>query len=97
MPKFMRNGSKRMLGEKKRGGQPGNENAMKHGRYSVRKRAERRAMREARDREERQRHAEWLMTIPPTDYDAICDAIRKHALDHGGGNELQRRPARCLN
>jgi len=31
------------MGEKKRGGQPGNANAMKHGRYSVSKRAERRA------------------------------------------------------
>jgi hypothetical protein len=73
-PQILRNGSKRMS-DRKRGGQPGNENAMKHGRFSVRKRAERRAIRQAGDAERERRHAEWMATIPKTDYGAICARI----------------------
>ena len=60
-----------MQGVRKRGGQPGNENAVTHGRHSRRRRAER----EAESAERQREHQEWLATIPPTDYGAICDAI----------------------
>jgi hypothetical protein len=56
---------------RKRGGQPGNRNALKHGNYSPRVRAARWA----------ERQAEWRVlerrTIPVTDYDAICEAMRR--------------------
>ena len=59
-------------GARKRGGQPGNSNAVTHGRYSAPRRAERKAA-----AEERERHSqEWQATIPQTDYGAICDAIK---------------------
>ena len=57
--------------ERKRGGQPGNENAVTHGRYSRRGKAERRAAREA----ERERSRSWAAKMPVTDYAAICAAI----------------------
>ena len=56
---------------RKRGGQPGNENAVTHGRHSRRRRAERLAEAEIR----RQREAELAASVPPTDYGAIRDAI----------------------
>lgn len=62
--------------ERKRGGQPGNANAMKHGRYSVPKRAERRAISLARHQEEQRQHATWMATMPATDYSAITDRLR---------------------
>ena len=63
-------GSKRMSG-RKRGGQPGNQNAVTHGRHSAPRRAERQAAAEER----RRRSDEWAATVPRTDYGAICDAI----------------------
>jgi hypothetical protein len=60
-----------MQGVRKRGGQPGNENAVTHGRHSRRRRAER----EAEAAECQRKHQEWIATIPPTDYGAICDAM----------------------
>src|SRR4029077_2146178 len=68
------NGRKPML--RKRGGQPGNRNALKHGNYSPRVRAARWA----------ERQAEWRVlerrTIPVTDYDAFarpCDVSANSA------------------
>lgn len=57
------------------GGQPGNENAITHGRHSRRRRAERAA--EAAERA--QQHREWMQAIPKTDYRAICAAIEASA------------------
>lgn len=56
---------------RKRGGQPGNQNAVTHGRHSVVQRSTSDAMRA----EDARRHAEWLKTMPSTDYAAICKAI----------------------
>lgn len=61
----------------KKGGQPGNQNAMKHGRYSLPKRAARRAMCAAREQEQREKHAEWVKTVPQTDYGAICNGLKR--------------------
>jgi hypothetical protein len=61
-----------MLGRKK-GGQPGNQNAVTHGRHSAPRRAERRAAEEERQR----KHGEWMATIPATDYGAIVDRLRR--------------------
>lgn len=77
IPQILRIRSKRMPAAKRtRGGQPGNFNALKHGRRSPRKRAQRRALVEARLREEQARSAAWAARMPKTDYGAICDAIR---------------------
>jgi hypothetical protein len=62
---------------RKKGAQPGNSNALKHGRYSVPARAARRAAWEAERAEQARRHAEWMKTIPKTDYSAICAAIER--------------------
>jgi hypothetical protein len=61
--------------KRKPGAQPGNFNALKHGRRSKRKRAERRAVAVARLREQEERSLAWMESIPETDYGAICDAI----------------------
>jgi hypothetical protein len=65
----------RKLGKRMRGGQPGNQNAVTHGRFSAPVRAARRAAAEQRARQ----HREWTKTMPKTDYGAICDAIRRDA------------------
>jgi hypothetical protein len=65
-PQILGKGRKRM-----RGGQPSNQNAVTHGRFS----APVRAARVAAAEERAQQHREWLKTIPKTDYGAICDAI----------------------
>ncbi len=59
---------------RKRGGQPGNGNAIKHGRFSALVRAARVAVTEERAQQNRA----WLMAMPKTDYGAICDAIKAH-------------------
>jgi hypothetical protein len=65
--------SKRML-QRKRGGQPGNTNAVTHGRNSAATRAARAAEFEARRAKERQY---WIDNPPPkTDYAAICAGLR---------------------
>ena len=56
---------------KKRGGQPGNENAVTHGRHSRRQREERRVAWEQRMARER----EWASKAPQTDYSAICRGL----------------------
>jgi hypothetical protein len=58
-----------------RGGQPGNQNAVTHGRFSAPVRAARRAAAEQRAEQGRR----WMKTMPKTDYGAICDAIRRAA------------------
>ena len=68
-PQILGKGRKRM-----RGGQPGNQNAVTHGRFSAPVRAARVAAAEERAKH----HREWLKTIPKTDYGAICDAIKAH-------------------
>ncbi len=72
--------------KRKRGGQPGNLNAVKHGRQS----APVRSAREAAWKEQQRRSEEWMKTIPPTDYGAIVEEIRalkerKEALAATGG------------
>lgn len=71
-PQILGKGRKRM-----RGGQPGNQNAVTHGRFS----APVRAARVAAAEERAQQHREWLKTIPKTDYAAICVAIEAHRRD----------------
>lgn len=65
--------------DRKRGGQPGNENAVKHGRYSRRRKAER----QAKAVEQAEQHRKWMRTVPKIDYATICatieaSAARKH-------------------
>jgi hypothetical protein len=62
--------------ERKRGGQPGNQNALKHGRHSAPVRAARLVAVLALNEESRRKSAEWIKTIPATDYRAICDGLR---------------------
>jgi hypothetical protein len=73
-PQILGKGRKRM-----RGGQPGNQNAVTHGRFSAPVRAARVAAAEERAKQ----HREWLKTIPKTDYGAICDAIRADGAARG--------------
>jgi hypothetical protein len=61
----------RKPGKRMRGGQPGNQNAVTHGRFSAPVRVARRAAAEQRARQ----HREWMKAMPRTDYGAICDAI----------------------
>ena len=57
---------------KKRGGQPGNQNAVTHGRYS----APVRAARLAAFTEKQRLATDWAKSIPPTDYGAIIFTVR---------------------
>jgi hypothetical protein len=57
-------------------GQPGNQNAVTHGRFSQPVRAARRAT----AAEDVNRHREWMKTIPKTDYCGICEAIAAEKL-----------------
>lgn len=61
---------------RRRGAQPGNQNALKHGRYSVPLRAARLAANGAASKEREQRAEEWIKIVPQTDYDAIVDGLR---------------------
>jgi uncharacterized protein YjcR len=57
----------------RKGAQPGNTNAVTHGRYSAARRGERlEAARKAAER-----HREWLATLPQMDYGAIVDELRR--------------------
>ena len=62
--------------ERKRGAQPGNKNAMKHGRYSVPLRAARLASVRAAFKERQRLSDEWIKTVPKTDYAAIVEGLR---------------------
>ncbi len=64
---------------RKRGGQPGNVNALKHGRRSKRFTSERRATHRAKIEQRHAREREWASAAPKTDYGAICDAIAASA------------------
>ena len=75
-PAELGNVAAQLLFLRRRGGQPGNQNAVTHGRFSTPTRAARKAAREESDRQ----HAEWMKTIPKTDYGAICEAIKAHDL-----------------
>jgi hypothetical protein len=70
---------------KRRGAPLGNFNALKTGKYSPRKRAERRAAREASLAEERRRAAEWAATVPQTDYVSICLGLAAEKARRAGG------------
>jgi hypothetical protein len=63
--------------QRKLGGQPGNKNAIKHGRHSVPLRAARLAAVRTVFKEQRRRADEWIASRPTTDYDAICDELRR--------------------
>ena len=64
--------SRKRMPNRKRGGQPGNGNAIKHGRFSASVRAARLAAWE----EQQRRSDEWMKRIPETDYGAIVDNLR---------------------
>jgi hypothetical protein len=70
-PQIMRNYRKRMP-NRKRGGQPGNRNAVKDGRHSAPVRAARLAAYE----EQQRRSNEWMKKMPAIDYGAIIDGLR---------------------
>jgi hypothetical protein len=78
-PQHLRESGKRM-----RGGQPGNQNAVTHGRFSAAVRAARRAAAEQRA----QQHREWMKTMPNIDYGAICDAIKEHRRGNPRGDRV---------
>jgi uncharacterized protein YjcR len=78
-PQYLGKGRKRM-----RGGQPGNQNAVTHGRFSKPVRAARRAAAEHREKQ----HQDWCKTIPKTDYGAICDAIKAHRRNPSGNGAV---------
>ena len=61
-----------MTSNRKRGGQPNNQNAVTHGRYSAATRAQRRAEMEAR-----QAHSqEWQSKIPPFPWHVVDELKR---------------------
>ena len=62
--------------ERKRGAQPGNKNAMKHGRFSVPLRAARLAAVRAAFKERQRLSDEWIKSAPKTDYAAIVEGLR---------------------
>ncbi|MBR1190073.1 hypothetical protein [Bradyrhizobium sp. AUGA SZCCT0160] len=65
-----------MLTEKrKRGAQPGNWNALKHGRRSPRKRSERRAAHLVQFEARRAREKAWADAAPKIDYGKVADMI----------------------
>jgi hypothetical protein len=69
--------------ERKRGGQAGNQNAVKHGRHSAPVRAARHVATLALYAESKRKSDEWVRLCPATDYGAIVDHLR----------ELRRRKA----
>ena len=69
--------------KRKRGGQRGNQNAVKHGRYSVPLCAARLAVVRAAFKERQRLSDEWIKTVPKTDYAAIVEGLR--ALRRGRG------------
>ena len=62
--------------KRKRGGQPGNQNALKHGRHSAPVRDARRAAVLALYEESKRKSDKWIRSRPPTDYRAIVDHLR---------------------
>lgn len=76
IPQVLREGYERMQASKRRGGQPGNVNALKHGQRSKRFTAERRARHHAEIEERHARERAWADAAPKTDYGAIYAAIQ---------------------
>jgi hypothetical protein len=66
---------------RRRGGQPGNTNALRSGKRSKRVKAERMAARRAEWQEERRKFEAWAATIPPIDYAGICAALERERLE----------------
>jgi hypothetical protein len=66
------------MAARKRGGQPGNENAVKHGRFRASVRAERRAALLAAAEQRRIIEQAWAAKAPVIDYGAICATIRRY-------------------
>jgi hypothetical protein len=64
--------------KRKRGAQPANQNAVKHGRFRASVRAERRAAALAAAEEHRISAARWAAQMPSTDYAAIVEGIGKN-------------------
>jgi hypothetical protein len=62
---------------RKRGGQRGNQNAVKHGRFSAAGRAARRKAMLAMYEESRRKSDEWLKSCPHTDYGVIVDRLKE--------------------
>jgi hypothetical protein len=72
--------------ERRRGAQPHNRNAVKTGYYTAEAKAARKAAFEAvlAERAERERRsAEWLQSVPATDYDAIIEALKRERREKG--------------
>jgi hypothetical protein len=65
------------LFKRKRGGQPGNTNRLKHGRRSKRLKEGRRAKWRAEWREQELKSLAWSASCPKTDYAAILEEIRR--------------------
>jgi hypothetical protein len=61
--------------ERRRGEQPGNRNAVSHGRHTAAGRAARGAALEEQRAADRDRPAAWAATIPKTDYGRIIDEL----------------------
>jgi uncharacterized protein YjcR len=64
------------MSERKRGAQPGNQNAVTHGKYSAPRRAARLAALQAAMKDREQRSDAWIKTVKPTDYEAIIHELR---------------------
>jgi hypothetical protein len=65
--------------KRKPGGQPGNSNAVTHGRYSASVRAARRAAAAAAAEEQRATSQRWAELMPSTNYAAICEEIKRQS------------------
>ena len=59
--------------KRKKGGQPGNTNAVKHGKY----RAATRAARLEAARKAAERNCEWAAKCPVVDYQRVLDELRR--------------------
>jgi hypothetical protein len=77
-PQILREGRKRM-----RGGQPGNQNAVTHGRFSAPVRAARRAAAAQRQTAS----DEWRAKIPTWDWHATCAEIERNAAGNRPGTD----------
>jgi len=71
---------------RKRGGQPGNQNAVTHGGHRASFRAARRTAVLALYEESRRKSGEWASLCPPTDYGAIVDRLRDLKRQNAAGD-----------
>ena len=81
MPQFWK--GVKTKGSEEAGGQPGNQNAVKHGRHS----APVRAARLAALAKQQRRSDEWCRSQPAIDYSAICEGIRRSAREKNRSNK----------